>query len=185
MTAPTNHSPIQKGIITWAQVLKQYNKRKPHFQLRYCWFFKTWEYEKKKGLNQANQREEFHLSRVNLKPLKFLLLLLKAGYIITQKAENVLGLTPRNLNKKENAIYTTPWSDSKYYFTRNNAIQKNKKGVPQAISIKSNAAFRLVKRSVFSKYGVVRFMASQKVNGANRIPRHIITVDIITPHGTQ
>ena len=56
--------------------------------------------------------------------------------------------------------------------------------MPQAISIKSRVAFRLVERSVFSKYGVVRFMASQKVNGANRIPRHIITVDIITPHGT-
>jgi hypothetical protein len=53
-------------------------------------------------------------------------------------------------------------------------------GMPQAISIKSNVAFRLAKRSVFSKYGVVTFMASQKVNGANRIPRHIITVDIIT-----
>jgi hypothetical protein len=50
--------------------------------------------------------------------------------------------------------------------------------------IKSNVAFRLVKRSVFSKYGVVTLMASQNVNGANRIPRHIITVDIITPHGT-
>ena len=56
--------------------------------------------------------------------------------------------------------------------------------MPQAMSIKSNVAFKLVKRSVFSKYGVVMFMASQKVNGANRIPRHIITVDIITPHET-